>query len=63
MVKWWHRFSRHGVERRTEREYLERETAVAIEEAKAVGDEFRAKRQAVQRLLDDFTQRQRGRND
>jgi hypothetical protein len=63
MGKWWRGFSRRGQERREEREYLARETAVAVEEVKLVGEEVRMKREAVQRLIDDFTQRQRGRND
>lgn len=63
MGKWWRGFSKRGQERREEREHLARETAVAVEEVKLVGEEVRMKRQAVQQLIDDFTQRHRGRND
>lgn len=62
MGNWFASFSKRGAARREERESLARESAVAVEEAKALGDEVRAKREAVQRLIDDFAERQRGRN-
>lgn len=63
MGKWWRGFSKRGQERRDEREHLARETAVAVEEVKLAVEEVRMKREALQGLIDDFTQRQRGRND
>ncbi|MCJ8138621.1 hypothetical protein [Falsirhodobacter halotolerans] len=54
---------RRAAERRAVRDRLELQADIAVAVVQAEADELRRKRDALQGVLDEFTERRRGRND
>ncbi|MCJ8139531.1 hypothetical protein [Falsirhodobacter halotolerans] len=54
---------RRAAERREVRDRFELQADIAVAVVQAEADELRRKRDALQGVLDEFTERRRGRND
>ncbi len=54
---------RRAAEQRAVRDRLELQAEIAVAEVQAEADALRRKREALQGVLDDLTERRRGRND